>query len=141
MNRRGSPRPTVVFLCVHNAGRSQMAAGFMRQLARGRVDVFSGGSKPADAVNPTALAVMTERGIDIGAARPRPWTIETLAAADVVVTMGCGDACPVLPGKRYIDWEIDDPADQPIDKVREIRDEIERRVTALLADLLRNEVS
>src|SRR5688572_5515707 len=141
MNRRGSPRPTGVFLCVHNAGRSQMAAGFMRQLARGRVDVFSGGSKPADAVNPTALAVMTERGIDIGAARPRPWTIEALAVADVIVTMGCGDACPVLPGKRYLDWEIDDPADQPIDKVREIRDEIERRVAALLEELLTNGVN
>lgn len=141
MNRSGSSRPTVVFLCVQNAGRSQMAAGLMRQLARGRVDVFSGGSEPTDEVNPLAVAVMAERGIDVGAERPRPWTIETLAAADVIVTMGCGDACPVLPGKRYIDWEIDDPAGQPIEKVRAIRDEIERRVTALLADLLRNEVS
>src|SRR5690606_28528001 len=141
MNRNGLPGPTVLFLCVHNAGRSQMAAGFMRQLARGRVDVVSGGSEPTDEVNPLAVAVLAEEGIDIGAGRPRAWAIETLAAADVVVAMGCGDACPVLPGKRYIDWEIDDPAGQPIEKVRAIRDEIERRVAALLEELLRNEVS
>lgn len=113
-----------------------MAAGLMRQLARGRVDVFSGGSEPTDEVNPLAVAVMAERGIDVGAERPRPWTIETLAAADVIVTMGCGDACPVLPGKRYLDWEIDDPAGQPIEEVRAIRDEIEARVQRLLGDLL-----
>jgi len=128
--------PTVLFLCVHNAGRSQMAAGFMRHLAGGRVDVFSGGSEPADEVNPLAVAVMAERGIDITSHRPRAWTDETLAAADVVVTMGCGDACPVLPGKRYIDWEIDDPAGEPIEKVRAIRDDIEARVQELLEDLL-----
>jgi arsenate reductase len=129
-------QPAVLFLCVHNAGRSQMAAGFMRHLAGGRVDVFSGGSEPADGLNPLAVAVMAEKGIDIGSGRPRPWTSETLAAADVVVTMGCGDACPVLPGKRYVDWEIDDPAGEPIEKVRAIRDEIEARVQGLVGDLL-----
>ena len=127
--------PSVLFLCVHNAGRSQMAAGFMRHLAGDRVDVFSGGSEPAAQVNQAAVAAMAEKGIDIGAEIPQPWADEIVRAADVVVTMGCGDACPVFPGKRYLDWELDDPAGKPVDEVRPIRDEIERRVRALMAEL------
>ena len=127
--------PSVLFLCVHNAGRSQMAAGFMRHLAGDRVEVFSGGSEPADAVNRVAVAAMAERGIDISAELPQPWADEVVRAADVIVTMGCGDACPVYPGKRYVDWELDDPAGRPIEEVRPIRDEIERRVRGLLAEL------
>jgi len=127
--------PSVLFLCVHNAGRSQMAAGFMRHLAGDRVEVFSGGSEPADAVNRVAVEAMAERGIDISAELPQPWADEVVRAADVIVTMGCGDACPVYPGKRYVDWELDDPAGRPIEEVRPIRDEIERRVRGLLAEL------
>lgn len=136
-----SRRPGVLFLCVHNAGRSQMAAGFMRHLSQGRVDAFSAGSEPAESVNPAAVAVMAEQAIDIGAERPRLWTDETLVSADVIVTMGCGDSCPVLPGKRYLDWEVEDPSGQPIEKVRAIRDEIERRVSGLLKELLPRRVS
>jgi arsenate reductase (thioredoxin) len=128
-------RPSVLFLCVHNAGRSQMAAGFMRRLAGDRVDVFSGGSEPAASLNPAAVAAMAEKGIDISAEQPRRWADETARAADVIVTMGCGDACPVYPGKRYLDWELDDPAGRPIQEVRVIRDEVERRVRRLLSDL------
>ena len=128
-------RPDVVFLCVHNAGRSQMALGFLRHLAGDRATGWSGGSEPADAVNPVAVAAMAEVGIDISAARPQRWTDDGLRAADVVVTMGCGDTCPFFPGVRYEDWPLDDPAGQGIDAVRPIRDEIERRVRALLADL------
>lgn len=128
-------RPSVLFLCVHNAGRSQMAAGFMRHLAGNRVDVFSGGSEPAESINKAAVAAMAEKGIDITAAVPQPWADEVVRAADVIVTMGCGDACPFYPGKRYLDWELDDPAGKSIEEVRPIRDEIERRVRALMADL------
>jgi arsenate reductase (thioredoxin) len=128
-------RPAVLFLCVHNAARSQMAAGWLRHLAGDAVAVFSGGSDPASEINPTAVAAMAEVGIDIGAEVPRPWTAETLAAADVVVSMGCGDACPVIPGKRYEDWELTDPAGQPIEVVRAVRDDIAGRVRELIASL------
>jgi arsenate reductase (thioredoxin) len=127
--------PSVVFLCVHNAGRSQMAAGWMQQLAGGRAQVFSGGSNPASDVNPVAVEAMAEVGIDITRELPKPWTDEILGAADVIVTMGCGDACPVYPGKRYEDWELDDPAGRPIEEVRAIRDEIKGRVERLVAEL------
>jgi arsenate reductase (thioredoxin) len=127
--------PTVLFLCVHNAGRSQMAAGWLRHLAGDRIQVLSGGSEPADQVNPAAVAVMDEVGIDITHRRPQRWTEETLEAADVVVTMGCGDTCPVLPGKRYVDWELTDPAGRPIEEVRPIRDDIRDRVRALMGEL------
>ncbi len=128
-------KPAVLFLCVHNAGRSQMAAGLMRHLAGDRVDVFSGGSDPGLETNAAAIASMAELGIDIADEYPKPWTDEIARAADVIVTMGCGDACPIYPGKRYEDWELDDPADQPLDVVRGIRDDLARRVGALLADL------
>ncbi len=127
--------PSVLFLCVHNAGRSQMAAGWMRHLAGDDVDVFSGGSEPAEAVNPAAVAAMAERGIDISGEIPQPWADEIVRAADVVVTMGCGDACPVFPGKRYVDWVVDDPSGKSVDEVRPIRDDLERRVRALMAEL------
>jgi arsenate reductase len=128
--------PSVLFLCVHNAGRSQMAAGFMRQLAGGRVDVFSGGSEPASSVNRAVVEVMAEKSVDVSREIPQPWADEVVRAADVIVTMGCGDACPVYPGKRYVDWELDDPAGKGVDEVRPIRDEIERRVRSLLAELV-----
>lgn len=112
-----------------------MAAGFARAFGKGRVDVFSGGSEPEDRINSVAAAAMAERGIDIADERPQPWSDEILRAADVVVTMGCGDACPVIPGKRYLDWELDDPSGKPLAKVRLIRDEIERRVRVLLREL------
>ena len=124
--------PSVLFLCVHNAGRSQMAAGWMRHLAGERVDVFSGGSQPATSLNAAAVAAMAERGIDIGDELPQPWADEMVRAVDVVVTMGCGDACPVYPGKRYQDWELADPAGQSLDAVRSIRDEIRAHVVVLL---------
>ena len=123
-----------MFLCVQNAGRSQMAAGFMRDLCGGAVDVFSGGSEPAGSVNQVAVAAMEEKGIDISQKLPQLWTEEGIRAADVVVTMGCGDTCPVFPGKRYLDWELTDPAGLPIEKVHPIRDEIEQRVRGLLID-------
>ena len=128
-------KPSIVFLCVHNAGRSQMAAGWARQLAGDRIELFSGGSDPAGEVNPSAVAVMAEAGVDISTEYPQPWTDEIVRAADVVVTMGCGDACPVFPGIRYEDWELTDPAGLPIDEVRPIRDEIRDRVEDLLARL------
>ena len=131
----GHVKPSVLFLCVHNAGRSQMAAGFLRHLAGDRVEVFSGGSEPAASVNPVAVAAMAERGIDIVAARPQRWSEERIRAADVVVTMGCGDTCPYVPGVRYVDWELDDPAGRPIEEVRPLRDEIERRVRGLMTEL------
>ena len=127
--------PSVLFLCVHNAGRSQMAAGWMRHLAGGRVDVFSGGSDPGTELNQGAVAAMAEKGIDISGELPQPWTDEFVRAADVIVTMGCGDACPVYPGRRYLDWELDDPAGRSLEEVRPIRDEIERRVRGLLDEL------
>jgi protein-tyrosine-phosphatase len=129
------PKPSIVFLCVHNAGRSQMAAGWARHLAGDAVDVFSGGSEPADQVNPVAAAAMAEKGIDIGEQVPERWADETVRAADVVVTMGCGDTCPYFPGTRYVDWELVDPSGKNIDEVRPIRDEIGRRVTRLLEEL------
>ena len=128
-------RPGVLFLCVHNAGRSQMAAGWLRHLAGDSVDVFSGGSDPGMETNATAIAAMDEVGIDISREYPKPWTDEIARAADVIVTMGCGDACPVFPGKRYEDWELTDPSGQPIEVVREIRDDIAGRVEDLLASL------
>ena len=130
-----APRPAVLFLCVHNAGRSQMAAGWLRHLGAGRVDVYSAGSEPADAVNPAAVEAMAEVGIDISGAAPRRWTEDDVRAVDVVVSMGCGDECPVLPGKRYEDWPLDDPAGQGVDAVRPIRDEIRRRISGLLVEL------
>ncbi len=127
--------PGVLFLCVHNAGRSQMAAGWLRHLAGDRVMVWSGGSEPASEVNPAAIEAMAEVGIDIRTEFPKPWTDEIVRAADVVITMGCGDACPLYPGKRYEDWVLDDPAGQDLEAVRPIRDEIRRRVEELLASL------
>jgi protein-tyrosine-phosphatase len=130
-----SDKPSVMFLCVHNAGRSQMAAGWLRHLARDRVDVFSGGSEPASTVNPAAVEAMAEVGVDIRTEFPKPWTDEVVRAADAVITMGCGDACPIYPGKRYEEWELDDPAGLDVDAVRLIRDEIRGRVEKLMADL------
>jgi arsenate reductase len=127
--------PTVLFVCVHNAGRSQMASALLKLRSSGRVQVRSAGSAPADAVNPAVLVVMEEVGIDLSAESPTALTDEDLLGADVVVTMGCGDACPVRPGKRYLDWELPDPAGRPVDAVRPIRDEIDRRVLALLGEL------
>jgi arsenate reductase len=128
-------RPTVLFVCVHNAGRSQMAAGFVTALAGGTVEVRSAGSLPADRVNPVAVEAMREVGIDIAGEQPKKLSAETVEAADVVVTMGCGDACPYYPGTRYEDWELTDPAGQGIETVRTVRDEIRTRVEALLASL------
>lgn len=133
--KHGSGVPVVLFLCTHNAGRSQMALGFLTHLARDRAVAWSGGSEPAGAVNPAAIAAMAERGIDIAGEYPKPWTDEIVRAADVVVTMGCGDACPVFPGRRYEDWPLDDPAGLEVDDVRPIRDEVERRVRRLLAEM------
>ena len=127
--------PAVLFLCVHNAGRSQMAAGWLRHLAGDRIDVFSGGSDPGSEINPAAVEAMAEVGIDIAREHPKPWTSEIARAADVIVSMGCGDACPVLPGKRYEDWELTDPAGQPIEVVRAVRDDIRTRVESLIASL------
>jgi len=128
-------KPTVLFLCVHNAGRSQMAMGWFQHLAGDRAVAWSGGSEPGSEVNPSAVAAMAEIGIDISREFPKPWTDEVVQAADVVVTMGCGDACPLFPGKRYEEWELDDPAGMGVDAVRPIRDEIGRRVRELLAGL------
>jgi arsenate reductase (thioredoxin) len=127
--------PSVLFLCVHNAGRSQMAAGWLRHLAGENVVVYTGGSEPAGEVNPSAIEAMAEVGIDIRSEFPKPWTDEVVQAADVVVTMGCGDACPLLPGKRYLDWELDDPAGQPVEVVRRIRDDIRVHVERLIASV------
>lgn len=127
--------PIVLFLCVHNSGRSQMALGFLRHLAGDGAVAWSGGSDPASTLNPAAVAAMGERGIDITEEFPKPWTDEIVQAADVVVTMGCGDSCPIFPGKRYEDWDLDDPAGQGLEAVRPIRDEIERRVRKLLDQL------
>jgi protein-tyrosine-phosphatase len=128
-------QPTVLFVCVHNAGRSQMAAGYLQHLAGDRIQVLSAGSEPADRINPIAVEAMREEGIDIAGERPRVLTTEAVQQSDVVVTMGCGDACPFFPGTRYEDWTLDDPAGQPIEVVRPIRDEIKRRVEALVAEL------
>jgi protein-tyrosine-phosphatase len=128
--------PEVLFVCVHNAGRSQMAAALLDRYAAGRVIVRSAGSAPANEVNPAVVAVMDEIGIDVSREFPKPLTDDAARAADVIVTMGCGDACPFFPGKRYEDWELDDPAGRPIDEIRPIRDEIDRRVRSLLETLV-----
>ncbi len=128
-------KPTVLFLCVHNAGRSQMAAGWLRSIAGDRVEIWSAGSEPADQVNPGAVEAMREVGIDISSETPKILTTDSVSRADVVVTMGCGDTCPYFPGKRYEDWELTDPAGQPIEVVRQVRDEIKGRVLALADDL------
>jgi arsenate reductase (thioredoxin) len=127
--------PTVLFLCTHNSGRSQMALGFFQALGGERVAAWSGGSEPGSALNPSAVAAMRERGIDITQEFPKPWTDEIVRAADAVITMGCGDACPIFPGKRYEEWALDDPAGQDLEHVRPIRDEIELRVRGLLTEL------
>jgi arsenate reductase len=128
--------PTVLFVCVHNAGRSQMAAGWLKQLAGDRIEIWSAGSEPAASVNPAAVEAMREVGIDIGGETPKILTTESVSRADVVVTMGCGDTCPYFPGKRYENWELTDPAGQPIEVVREVRDDIKGRVESLVGDLL-----
>ena len=128
-------KPSVLFVCVHNAGRSQMAAAFLAHLAGDQVEVRSAGSAPADAVNPAAREAMHEVGVDLSAATPKILTDDAVQSCDVVITMGCGDACPVFPGKQYLDWKLDDPAGQGAEAVRPIRDEIEHRVRGLLADL------
>jgi protein-tyrosine-phosphatase len=130
-----SGAPEVLFVCVHNAGRSQMAAALLDHHAQGRVRVRSAGSAPAGEINPTVVTAMHELGLDLSREFPKPLTADSVHAADVVVTMGCGDACPFFPGKRYLDWELDDPAGKSLSEVRVIRDEIDRRVRALLADL------
>ncbi|HEX4526360.1 MAG TPA: arsenate reductase ArsC [Gaiellaceae bacterium] len=128
--------PEVLFVCVHNAGRSQMAAGLVRLRSRGRIHVRSAGSTPADEINPAVIEAMNELGVDMGEEFPKPLTDEFVQAADVVITMGCGDACPIYPGKKYEDWELDDPAGQDLDAVRTIRDQIDERVQRLIAELL-----
>src|SRR5690606_18377983 len=128
-------KPTVLFVCVHNAGRSQMAAGYLQALAGDRIEVLSAGSEPKDSVNPVAVEVMREEGIDIANRTPKILTVDAVRESDVVITMGCGDACPIFPGKRYEDWELDDPAGQDAATVRRIRDEIRARVEALIGEL------
>ncbi|AZH80248.1 heat-shock protein HtpX [Microbacterium sp. Y-01] len=128
--------PSVLFVCVHNAGRSQMAAGFLREIAGDRIEVRSAGSMPAEQINPVAVAAMGEVGIDITAEQPKVLTTEAVQASDVVITMGCGDACPLFPGKRYEDWELDDPAGQGLEAVRPIRDDIRRRIETLVSEIL-----
>jgi arsenate reductase (thioredoxin) len=134
-------KPTVLFVCVHNAGRSQMAAGWLTQLAGDRVEVRSAGSEPADRVNPVAVEAMREVGIDIMGEQPKILTVDAVQHADVVITMGCGDTCPIYPGKRYEDWDLTDPAGQPIEVVREVRDDIRARIQGLIADLVPSEAS
>ena len=134
--RSDDHRPIVLFLCVHNAGRSQMALGFFEYLAGDAAIAWSGGSEPASQINPAAIEAMAERGIDISREFPKPWTDEVVRAADVIVTMGCGDACPIFPGKRYEDWTVDDPADLDLADVRVIRDDIERRVRTLIGEIV-----
>ncbi|MCP2636520.1 arsenate reductase ArsC [Microbacterium sp. HD4P20] len=129
-------KPTVLFVCVHNAGRSQMAAGYLRALGGDAVEVLSAGSAPKDTINPVAVEAMAEEGIDISDNTPKVLTVDAVRESDVVITMGCGDACPIFPGKRYEDWELDDPAGQGIEAVRPIRDDIRSRIEALLADLV-----
>lgn len=132
-------KPSVLFVCVHNAGRSQMAAGYLRHYAAGRIEVRSAGSMPAEQINPVAVEAMREEGIDITAEQPKVLMTEAVQDSDVVITMGCGDACPFFPGKRYEDWKLDDPAGQGIDAVRPIRDDIKARILALTAELLGEE--
>jgi protein-tyrosine-phosphatase len=131
-----SDKPVVLFVCIHNAGRSQMAAGYARVLSRDAVEVLSGGSEPGDQINPVAIQAMAEEGIDISQAVPQLMTTEQVREADAVITMGCGDVCPIFPGKRYEDWELADPKGKPLEEVRAIRDDIRGRVERLLAELL-----
>jgi arsenate reductase len=131
-----SEKPTVLFVCVHNAGRSQMAAGFLRELAGDRVEVLSAGSEPKDRINPVAIEAMAEEGIDIAGNTPKVLTVEAVRESDVVITMGCGDACPIFPGKRYEDWELEDPAGKDLETVRRVRDDIRARVETLVAELV-----
>ena len=128
-------QPSVLFVCVHNAGRSQMAAGYLRELGAGRVEVRSAGSEPKDEINPVAVEAMAEDGIDITGNTPKVLTVDAVKESDVVITMGCGDACPIFPGKRYEDWELEDPAGKDLDTVRRVRDDIRARVERLLAEL------
>ncbi len=131
-----SQKPAVLFVCVHNAGRSQMAAGYLTALADGRIEVRSAGSMPGNQVNPVAIQAMAEEGVDISTQTPKVLTTESVQASDVVITMGCGDACPIFPGKRYEDWELEDPAGKGIDTVRRVRDDIKARVQTLIGELL-----
>jgi arsenate reductase (thioredoxin) len=131
-----SDKPTVLFVCVHNAGRSQMAAGYTRALSGGAVEVLSGGSEPGERINPVAVAAMAEESIDISQAVPTLMTTEQVRESDVVITMGCGDVCPIFPGKRYEDWELEDPAGKDLETVRRVRDDIRGRVEALLGEIL-----
>lgn len=131
-----SDRPSVLFVCIHNAGRSQMAAGYLRELSGGAVEVRSGGSEPGEQINPVAILAMAEEGIDISQAVPQLMTTEQVRQSDVVITMGCGDVCPIFPGKRYQDWELTDPRGKTIDEVRLIRDEIKTRIEKLLSELV-----
>ncbi len=131
-----SDKPAVLFVCIHNAGRSQMAAGYLTALGKGRIEVRSAGSIPGDKVNPVAVQAMAEEGIDISTQTPKVLTTESVQASDVVITMGCGDACPIFPGKRYEDWKLDDPAGQGIEMVRKVRDDIRGRVESLIGELL-----
>jgi protein-tyrosine-phosphatase len=135
-DRPTSGKPSVLFVCVHNAGRSQMAAAYLTHLAGDRIEVRSAGSAPADQVNPAVVAAMAEEGIDISAETPKVLTVEAVRSSDVVITMGCGDACPYFPGKRYLDWKLDDPAGQGPEAVRPIRDDIRKRVEGLIAELV-----
>jgi len=128
-------KPTVLFVCVHNAGRSQMAAGYLRELAGDRVEVLSAGSEPKDQINPVAIEAMAEEGIDIAGNTPKILTVEAVKESDVVITMGCGDACPIFPGKRYEDWELEDPAGKELETVRRVRDDIRGRVESLIAEI------
>lgn len=136
MPTEGKEAPSVLFMCVHNAGRSQMAAGLLKNLAGNRIKVFSAGSKPSNELNPAAVEAMGEIGIDISQNMPMLFDESLMEKVDIVITMGCGDACPILPGKSYLDWQLDDPANQKIEKVREIRDQIERKVCLLIEELL-----
>jgi len=129
-------KPSVLFVCIHNAGRSQMAAAYLSHLSEGRIEVRSAGSAPADSVNPAAVQAMAEEGIDMSAETPKILTTEAVKESDVVITMGCGDTCPIFPGKRYEDWKLDDPAGQGVDAVRPIRDEIRNRIETLISELL-----
>ncbi|MBB3039062.1 arsenate reductase [Hoyosella altamirensis] len=133
---KSSDKPSVLFVCVHNAGRSQMAAGYLRHLAGDTIEVRSAGSTPADTINPAAVAAMAEEGIDITTQHPKVLTTDAVEVSDVIITMGCGDACPIFPGKSYRDWQLDDPAGQGLESVRPIRDEIRRRVEALIGELV-----
>ena len=136
MSTETAKKPSVLFVCVHNAGRSQMAAGYLAALANGKIEVRSAGSMPGDQVNPVAIEAMAEEGIDISAQTPKVLTTESVQVSDVVITMGCGDACPIFPGKRYEDWDLEDPAGKGIDTVRRVRDDIKARVQTLIGELL-----